>query len=289
MQFGISTHLFHDVALKEDHLREAAGHGFDRIELFACTGHFDYRDPAAIADLGRWLAATGTTLHSVHCPIVASLAGNRWGTAYNNAAVDQAVRQEAVREGIAALEIARTIPFEYLVVHLGVPDFLKPTRADNDREQAKRSVEQLHAAAAHLGVRLALEVIPNTLSTPDLLVDLIESDIDERDVGICLDFGHAFLGGDLGDAIETTAGHIMTTHVHDNRGKTDDHLLPFDGVIDWASAMMSVQKVGYEGTLLFELQGSEEPGSTLARAAGVRRRLEGMLVDWTPMALEKGE
>ena len=35
--------------------------------------------------------------------------------------------------------------------------------------------------------------------------------------------------GDLVDAIETVSGHLITTHVHDNRGKLDDHLAPFDG------------------------------------------------------------
>lgn len=288
MQFGISTHLFHSEKLAERHLREVGEHGFDRVELFACRGHFDYPNPAAVADLRDWLDSTGLVLHSVHCPIVDSLVGERWGNAYNNAAASAAARQLAVEEGLAAIEMARTVPYQFLVVHLGLPSSLKPAAADNDRQQARRSVEQLHEAASRVGVRLALEVIPNDLSTPDSLVTLIEDELELRELGICLDFGHAFIMGDLVEAIETVSGHLLTTHVHDNGGKTDDHLLPFDGRIDWLSALMTVQKVGYEGTLLFELQGTAPATSVLARTAAVRKRFEELLdAEWTRLTRDE--
>jgi sugar phosphate isomerase/epimerase len=288
VRFGISTHLFHSHPLTEQHLREVAEHGFDRVELFATRGHFDYHSAAAIAELGRWLDAAGVRLHSVHAPIVESVVGTRWGPAYSNATTDQAARQLAVQETIAAVEIARTAPYDYLVVHLGLPSSENPSRADNDREQARRSIEQIHKIAEPLGVRLALEVIPNDLSTSDSLVQMIEEDLELADLGICLDFGHAFLMGDLVDAIETASGHLITTHVHDNCGKVDDHLAPFDGNIDWLAALMSVQKVGYEGTLLFELQGTEPPRSVLERAVTVRRRFEQILDgEWGPLTVDR--
>ncbi len=277
MQYGISTHLFHNQPLGEQHLRQVVEHGFDRIELFATRGHFDYHDPAAHAKLRGWLEAAGARLHSVHGPIVDSLVGTKWGNAYSNATADQGARQLAVDEAVAAVEIARTVPYDYLVLHLGLPVSQNPPSNDNDRGQALRSIEQIHAAAEPLGVRLALEVIPNDLSTPDSLVRMIEDELDLPHVGICLDFGHAFVMGDVLDAIETVSGHLVTTHVHDNRGKLDEHLAPFQGGIDWLAALMSVQKVGYEGTLLFELQSSEPPGTVLERAATARGRFEHIL------------
>ena len=44
----------------------------------------------------------------------------------------------------------------------------------------------------------------------------------------------------------------MTTHVHDNDGRHDDHLIPYAGTIDWDAAMMETQKIGYDGVLMFE-------------------------------------
>jgi sugar phosphate isomerase/epimerase len=122
-----------------------------------------------------------------------------------------------------------------------------------------------------------VEVIPNALSTAAALVRLIE-DEDLQDVGICLDVGHARLQGDVSDAVETVAGYLVHTHLHDNGGRADDHLLPFAGVIDWAATLMAFQKVGYDGTLLFELAaGPGGVAATLEGATRARRRMERIL------------
>ena len=71
--------------------------------------------------------------------------------------------------------------------------------------------------------------MPNALSSAAAICHLIEEQFESLDVGICLDYGHANLMGDLSDAIETVSGHLWTTHVHDNDGRTDDHRVPFAG------------------------------------------------------------
>ena len=146
-----------------------------------------------------------------------------------------------------------------------MPRTQNPSPGDNSRDGARRSIEELQRLAAPLGVRVAVEVIPNELSRAGSLVHFVEEDLEATDVGICLDFGHAHMDGDLVDAIETVSGHLITTHVHDNRGRTDDHLVPFDGTIDWPAAMTAIQKVGYDETLLFEIAAHGSPKETLAR------------------------
>jgi sugar phosphate isomerase/epimerase len=276
MRFGISTHLFHATPLERDHLIEVASYGFEALELFATRTHFDYHDEAAVSELARWLEETGLALHSVHAPITLSLSDGVWGPALSNASRDPDARRVAVREAQAALAIAWRIRFPFLILHLGVPtDLSKP--GDNELDAARRSLEELHEIAAPLGVRLAVEVIPNDLSSAASLVRLIEEDLDVPDIGVCLDYGHAFLMGDVVDTIETLSGHLVTTHVHDNEGKTDAHLVPFDGRIDWAAAMMATQKIGYDGTFLMELANIEHPRSVLEKARKARTRLERMI------------
>jgi sugar phosphate isomerase/epimerase len=73
--------------------------------------------------------------------------------------------------------------------------------------------------------------------------------------------------------------HLIATHVNDNRGRTDDHLVPFDGTIDWASVLTAVQKVGFEGTLLFELAAHGSPKETLRKARAARERFDALLAD----------
>jgi len=273
MQFGLSTYLFHAERLRREHLAAIARRGFDRIELFALRSHFDYRDPRAWSDLRTWLQDTGVRLHAIHAPISAALVSGVWQQPFSIAAADPGRRVQAVQECRAALEGAREIETGFLVLHLGMPDVGGPADADNDRPSAVHSLHQIHETASAAGVRLALEVIPNVLSTTEALLALLEDETDLADAGICLDFGHAFLMGDLIDAIESTAGHLVTTHVHDNHRRRDDHLVPLDGQIDWSVALMAVQKIGYDGTLVLELDPAGNADAVLARAAAARDRM----------------
>jgi sugar phosphate isomerase/epimerase len=275
MKFGISTHLFHDQRLSREHLEQIAAHGFEAVEVFATRTHFDYHDSAAIARLAEWLKETGLALHGIHAPIVQSMdGGDRWGEAISNAVADGARRLAAVREADTALNIARAIPADVFVVHLGTPT---AQGGENNRTAAFRSVEDICRAAEPIGIRVALEVIPNPLSDAASLVTMLERDLEFPRTGICLDFGHAFLMGDVADTIEAVAEHLITTHVHDNKGKQDEHLVPFAGRINWDMALMTMQKVGYDGTYLMELANTGSPAQVLQQAQAARKRFEKLL------------
>jgi sugar phosphate isomerase/epimerase len=273
MRFGISTHLYHGRRLERDHLAQIASHGFEAIELFATRTHFDYHDPAAIDALAGWLSETGLTLNSIHAPIATGVRDGKWGEGYSNAVADNVRRQAAVREAEAALQIARRIPFDALVVHLGTPT-AKSAPGDNNRAAGFRSAEEICRLAEPLGVRVALEVIPNDLSSAASLVTLLERDLESPTAGICMDFGHAHLMGDVADAVETAAEHLIATHVHDNRGREDDHLAPYLGSINWDMALMTMQKIGYDGTFLMELADTGAPATVLEQAQRARERFE---------------
>jgi sugar phosphate isomerase/epimerase len=273
-RFGISTHLFHQSRLTREHLVHIAAHGFETVEVFATRPHFDYHDEQAIQRLGEWLSDTRLEMHSVHAPIFEGMMNGRWVGSFSNASGDEKRRAAAIAETRAALDVARRLPYRFLVTHLGMPTAEQVPANDNQRDAARRSIEEIAAMASRVGVRVALEVIPNDLSGAASLVRLIEEDLDGLDVGICLDYGHAHLMGDLGDAIETISGHLSTTHVHDNGGRRDDHLVPFAGAIDWDAAMMATQKIGYDGVLMLEVADTGDPVDVLQRSAKARERLE---------------
>ena len=273
MRCGISTHLYHDRRLERGHLAQIAGYGFETIELFATRSHFDYRSDPAVADLGRWLKETGLMLNSVHAPITDIFGGPGPRTTYSNAVTANDRREAAVRETEAALGIAKTIPFDVMVLHLGTPANMK-NADDNHRGAAIRSLDEICRLAEPLGVRVAVEVIPNRLSDPASLVAMLDDELDVDRPGICLDFGHAHLLGDVADAVETVAEHIIATHVHDNHGRDDEHLVPYRGSIDWDQALVTMHKIGYEGTYLMELAGIGEAASVLEEARRARERFE---------------
>jgi sugar phosphate isomerase/epimerase len=273
-QFGISTHLFHEHRLSREHLVHIAAHGFEAVELFATRAHFDYKSPEAIAEVAEWLSDTRLTLHSIHAPIVERMHQGRWVGAFSNASSDESRRKLAVAEAQAAIAVAAQIPFRYLVLHVGVPTSEHQNASDNQPSAARRSVEEIATAAERANVRVAVEVMPNALSDAATLALLVEEQLDGLDVGVCLDYGHAHLMGDLCEAIEELSGHMWTTHVHDNHGKRDDHLTPYAGTIDWDAAMMETQKIGYDGALMFEVADTGDPLDVLKRCAKARERLE---------------
>ena len=190
--FGISTHLYLNDRLDRDHLVEIAAHGFEAVEVFAVRDHFDYHDRRAALALAEWLDDTRLRLHSLHAPIAAEYAKGGWREGYSLAAADEPRRQRAVEEATTALNVAGLVPYKMLILHCGVP---APHGQPGDNHVAAmiRSLEELSpiAAGVGVGVRLAMEVIPNALSTPASLVDLLESEIEADLLGICMDVGHA--------------------------------------------------------------------------------------------------
>ena len=273
-RFGISTHLFHGERLSRDHVAAVAARGFQAIELYATRTHFDYHDPSAMDGLGASLEETGMALHSVHAPTTTGYTGGKWGDTLSIAAPDEAQRQRAVAETVASLGLAAVVPFPYLVLHLGVPS---KDLAVNSRAAAARSLDTLAEAAEAVHVNLAVELIPNALSTAPRLVQWLEEDLELGSAGVCLDVGHANIVGDAVDAVETCSGHIVTTHLHDNRAGRDDHLVPGQGSIDWDAVTMAFQKVGYDGAWIFELAPGGDWGAMLDQAVTARQRLERLL------------
>ena len=150
----------------------------------------------------------------------------------------------------AAVLIARRIPVPLLVMQATTP-----------RDTAK-AIDRLAGVAAPLDVKLAID---STSMTPiGSLVHFVESGVDVP-VGICLEFAAAAVGGRLIDTLEEVAEHLALAR------------LPVESAIDWASAMTTAQKIGYEGPLIFETEARRPSKETLARAKQARGRMERLL------------
>jgi len=279
VRFGLSTHLFHTVRLERDHLARMADAGFPIVEVFATQTHVDYHDTRRIETVRGWLDALGMRAWSVHLPITDGIREGVWGRAISTASNDASRGAEALREIAAAVAAAGDLGARVAVLHLGVPSDLSVPSDDNDDVAVRRILEPIAAACERAGVQLALEVIPNDLSTAAAVVDWLRTDLELGRTGACLDVGHAHMTSGVLDAIEVLGGDIITTHIHDNRGTTDDHLLPFEGTIDWTSALFALAKVGYDGPLVFELPDHGDPVRTLTAATRAQNRIQAILDD----------
>jgi sugar phosphate isomerase/epimerase len=249
---AVSTYLFVKERLHPGILDGLARSGVAAIEIFAARQHLDYANRKQhVKEIAEWFRGSGVPLNSVHSPLYADYEWGRAGAPpLNIAAPDRAARVEAMDEIKRALEIAEQIPFRFLVQHVGTSN---EAFDEKNFEAAMTSVEHLRAFAKPLGVRILLENIPNELSTPDKLVELIHSGHFE-DVGVCFDFGHAHIMSSVREAFEILRGHIRSTHVHDNSKDKDAHLWPGQGTIDWKEAMDLLRSAPQTPPVLLELE-----------------------------------
>src|SRR5271166_1501742 len=253
---AISTFVYVKERLHPGLLDGLVRGGAQTIEIFAARQHLDYANRKQhVREIADWFRTSGVALNSVHAPLYADYEWGRAGAPpINVVAADRATRIEAMDEIKRALEIAEQIPFRFLVQHLGTAneDF-----SDKKFEAAMTSIEHLRAFAKPLGVRILLENIPNELSTPDRLVELIhQAHFD--DVGVCFDFGHAHMAGSVREAFEILRNQIQSTHVHDNAKDKDSHLWPGQGTIDWKEAVELLRSAPQTPPLLLELAEDEK-------------------------------
>ncbi len=244
MQRVLSTYLLVNRKLTPSLLGELARAGIPALELFCARPHFDYRSPQEVRGLADGFASQGLALHSVHAPTDRELGPGRESDAPISIADPERVRRlDAVDEVKRALELAEHISFRFLVLHLGgTREPMDPRRWD----AAFSSLEHLRVFAKQRGVTLALENTPGELATPaNLRRFLAEARL--QDLRLCLDTGHAHMEEGVKASFETMGEFIVTTHVHDNRGEKDEHLLPYEGTIDWEETLKLLSGVAGGG------------------------------------------
>jgi len=272
MHHVLSTHLFVGHRLTVAQLDKVQHAGIPAVEIFCARQHLDYRDRAQITELGHWFRDADLKLHSIHAPMYSDEIWGRSGP-HSVITITEPVkgrRLEMVDEIKRALEIAETIPFRYMVQHIGVSGEEFSERAV---DAAFSALEQISLFARQRGVEVLLENIPNALSSAERLMVFLE--LTHLDLNFVFDVGHAHLGEGVEAAFNVMKDRIRSTHIHDNDGKADQHLFPLlaeGGSIDWKKTMDLLRTRADQYPLLLELK--EAPGFTLASVAELFDRLE---------------
>jgi sugar phosphate isomerase/epimerase len=226
--------------------------GAQAIEVFGARGHFDYSNPQHVREIGGWFKNSGVEFHSMHSPMYADTNWGRDGSPpVNIASRDRKGRVDAMDEIKRAIEVAETVPFRFLIQHIGTSD---ESFDEHKFDATLSSLEHLHAFAKPLGVRILIENIPNELSTPERLMEVLRIGHFE-DIGVCFDLGHAHLLDGVEPSFDRLRDRIRSTHVHDNQRDRDAHLWPGAGNIDWDVAMRLLRTAPQVPALLMEING----------------------------------
>ena len=147
-----------------------------------------------------------------------------------------------------SMEICNTLSIPILVVH-PIQEASKGSIAAN---------VAYYRPFVELAEKLNLILAFENLNAEDEITEvedlcLLVDTFDSKAVGICYDFGHAHMNGhDVRKDILAFGHRLIATHVADNHGKYDEHLLPYYGTVDWRRALQALKKVQYAGDLTYE-------------------------------------
>jgi sugar phosphate isomerase/epimerase len=84
-------------------------------------------------------------------------------------------------------------------------------------------------------------------------LEYVLSNIKNNNAGVCYDSGHCHVFFDDDFNFKLFKGRIFAVHLHDNDKSDDQHLLPFDGTIDWNLTIKKLKEAEYNGPITFEM------------------------------------
>ena len=161
----------------------------------------------------------------------------------NNLWLDNEEGEKLVERYIHDLHICKDNGINLVCMHL-----TSKSSAIKEGDIGILRLRRIVACAEELGMRIGFEntKIPGFL---EYVVDNIQSD----SVGICLDSGH--LHAHFKDELDFNLfkDKIFCVHLHDNYGVDDEHLIPFDGNIDWVLLLNNLKKCNYNSYITMEL------------------------------------
>lgn len=271
MQRVLSTYRYVHQPLGPALLSEITHAGIHEIEVFCAPSHFSYRESQAVREFASALSKHGVAVHAFHSPTERDLAPDREsGVPISICDPERIRRLDAIDEVKRALEVAERIPFRYLVQHMGHGRQMADQRK---LDAAFSSLERLVIFAKQLGVTIALENTPDELGAPASLQHFI-AETHLHDLRLCFDIGHAHIDAGVAASFEAMRDRIVTTHIHDNHGDKDQHLLPYEGTIDWDAALVGLAGAPQPLPLVLELK-EQAPGvPSLDQVRGVFDKLE---------------
>ena len=129
-----------------------------------------------------------------------------------------------------------------MVVHLSIGNNPPPFN-----EFGLNRIKRIIDKAEQYGINVAFENLRKIN-----YLDYILSNIDSPYAGFCYDSGHHHCRTPDIDLIEKYGKRLMSLHLHDNLGVEDQHLLPFDGTIEWEKVITKIAQSGYTGSIAIE-------------------------------------
>lgn len=145
------------------------------------------------------------------------------------------------RSGVELLrnrvDLAAAFQSPNIVLHIDINDNVFGSEAAERAffDPLFQSLDEIRPYCVEKGIQIAAETLLCANAQNFLnLYDRLFVRYGKEFIGVCFDCGHWELiePGKL-SVLERFADRLIATHIHDNFGAMDNHLLPFDGRLDW--------------------------------------------------------
>jgi sugar phosphate isomerase/epimerase len=180
----------------------------------------------------------------------------------NLGSLNHPIWKESIRQMTRCLERASDF-VELAVVHPGHLSPLGMQLPDMAWQQSIEGLKGICDFANDLGITIGVENMPNMQhifgKRPGELLGMIDS-LERENVGLTLDMGHANTNGLVFDFLSDLE-KVIHVHLHDNKGKSDEHLELGKGNINWKAVIPKFR--GYKGRFVTEARTVEEGAASL--------------------------
>lgn len=166
---------------------------------------------------------------------------------------------ELIRRSIVGANI---LGIEWLVIH-ACTDFNSAELIKSSKEKTIEFMRPYLQLAQSFNIGIAFENLWDLNISPkkrytsnaEELVDLVDTLSNEFDnVGICWDFEHSgIMQQDIESELALVGDRLKMIHISDYTSIDNDHILPFEGLIDWYEVMKVLATINFKGDFNYEI------------------------------------
>lgn len=224
-----------------DELRFVRSIGFDLIEI-----NFNHpgRHPS-YANAGTWRkeAEKLAVRFTAHAPNLYSLTS-----------LDMSEVEKGIEDYQSFLNSVSVFGIDKVVVHACVVGSkYDPARKNEHIGNLIYALERILPACEKHQICFLLEtMIPGRFSSvTENVTDVIDR-MNSPWIKLCFDTNHSNLSENINEALRKAKGRIGELHLNDNHGLREEHLMPFEGTIDWDGFSRAVRTIDYDDDMIME-------------------------------------
>jgi sugar phosphate isomerase/epimerase len=248
--FGSSAKVWDDISW----IYEIEDAGFAGWEICA-DGNYHFGRTESYTSVIETLASTSLKA-TVHAP---------YGD-LNPAAINEPIWKETVRQISDCIKKAAPIT-NRVTIHPGYLSCTGKLVPGKIWELQKEALKIWGRVGLEYGVLACIENMPGIpdflCQYPEEILGLIEG---IEGIGFTIDFGHANTIGKV-DAFRKYIGQASHVHIHDNQGKSDEHLPIGAGTINWTRLSSDLMNK-YSGIVVVEGRSIAEAKQSYAKIRG---------------------